>query len=103
MTRTYGTIKSFSTAYTLKGLIRFSNRTRSFTLLNQGSTDVILFSNSTGLKLNPGDSITFGGYDDSIRVDEIEFDFSAVPGSLLIMIQDTINTEPSYIKSDGLA
>lgn len=95
--RKYGKVQSKVNGFTSNGQLSIAGKTRSFVLLNQGDQDVTVGINGNDFLLSAGDSITFGGYDDSLRYDDLTFIFSGAGVKRLLIIQDILLSEPSYI------
>ena len=96
--RKYGKVQSKVNGFTSDGHLSIAGKTRSFVLLNQGLTNCTIDINGNSFILSFGDSITFGGYDDSLRYDDLNFIFAGGTGKVLV-IQDILIAEPNYIEA----
>lgn len=98
--RKYGRVRAQVSGLTKDDQILIVARTRSFVLLNQGTADCEVDINGNSFTLfggTPnGDSITFGGYDDCLRSEDINITFGAGTKQLKV-IQDILLKEPNYI------
>lgn len=98
MKRQYGIIRTFPNTYTSDGIVDLRLNTRAFTLVNKGTANILLYGGTIEFLLEPTESITFGGYDDSIRSDEVIFSFSGAGTKKLVSLQDVIMLQPNYIE-----
>lgn len=99
--RQYGRVRAQITGFTQDGDLPIVARTRSFVLLNQGANDCKIDMNGNSFTLfggfPTGDSITFGGYDDSLRSENIKIKFIGAGTKKIVVIQDILLKEPNYI------
>ena len=92
----YGSIRAQISGYTSDSNITIGGRTRSFTFINQGTTNIDVDLNGNSFILSAGDSITFGGYDDSTRSEDISISFIGAGTNKLVLIRDMILALPNY-------
>lgn len=83
-----GEVRAFGSTLQKDNLIRLDKFTRSFSLSNQGTTDVRAGEGLNSVIIKPDGTEIFGGYDDSFRTDEIPIKFEGVGTNLLKIISD---------------
>lgn len=93
----YGVIRTFINGFSQSGEINISKNCRSFTLANQGTTTAHIELNGNNFNLDAGKSVTFGGYDDSVRDDQLKVTFSGAGTNALKLFQDIILKQPNFI------
>jgi len=95
--RKYGVVKSQPVPITIDSNYTVQGKTRSYLIRNLGTSNVDITLNGGKFPLASGDAQSFGGYDDALRVDDLKFEFGAGT-NLVIIFQDVLTLEPSYIQ-----
>jgi hypothetical protein len=99
----WGDVRTFQTAIT-DDIEKWqcNSKARSFRIRNTGNDDATILIDNIFEPLDIGDSITYGGYNESFRSDVITFGFAGVGASPKIIIsQDIQQKDPIYIKAPG--
>ena len=74
----YEVIRVFNETYSDSGIIDISpsDMVKSFTIQNEGAQDIVLNSGAQTITILPNDSYIFGGFDNSVVSEFINFTFS---------------------------
>lgn len=91
-----GTVRSFGSTLSKDSIVRLDKSTRSFSLSNQGLSNVIAGEGNNAVLIKPNGTEIFGGYDDSFRADQIPIRFEGLGTNLLKIIIDRQVTEACW-------
>ena len=92
MKNRFDVVRAYPVAYTSNGRVYAEPdaMVRSLTFINTGTDDVTLYPGTFDVVLSTGDSFVLGGYQDSVRSEDVEFSFAGAVAPKLVVVKDLI-------------